>query len=317
MRALLALIAAGVLAALIWSCGSDSDSGTERPSTSGSTTSPDEPEVALYRPIAAEEYPNGKRVAARIAQRALTFDDDATPRSVAQSLGASAAGLQATTRVLEEVVEPGTRSSAEVLYPQLSGLTATTLGAMVVVRQDIETADGETSSITRVVDVRLRRSGGPWSLDQVASFGGPATPEPGSLNSPARNVLGNPRIELPESARWDIYRGGVDPALLEVLAEAAQERELSVTVLDSGHPPNVWQTTRPSAHSTGFAVDIWAVDGVPVIEQRGTGSPAYELAASLAAGGAAQLGSPWGLGTQGFTDEVHQDHIHLQQSSAG
>jgi hypothetical protein len=33
--------------------------------------------------------------------------------------------------------------------------------------------------------------------------------------------------------------------------------------------------------------------------------------------GAAQVGSPWILGaggSQSFTDEVHEDHIHLQQT---
>ena len=317
MRVVLILLAAGAAAALAWAWGSDGASeSSPSPSPSGSRASSSSPEVVPYRPIPAEEYPNGKRIAARIAQQALTYDEDSTPRAVAQSLGRSAVGPEAIARALEPVVNPDARSSAEVVYPQLSGLTATSLGAMVVVRQVLEGDDG-TSTVTRVLDVRLRRSGGPWSLDQIGSVGGTETPEPESLSASARDVLDNPDIDLPDSARWDIYRGDVDPALLDALAEAGRERSLSVTVIDSGHPRNVWATSRPSAHSAGLAVDIWAVDGVPVIKQRSVGSPAYELAAAFAAGGAAQLGAPWGLGSQGFTDDVHQDHIHLQQSAMG
>ncbi len=39
--------------------------------------------------------------------------------------------------------------------------------------------------------------------------------------------------------------------------------------------------------------------------------------AQLVIAGAAQVGSPWILGaggSQSFTDEVHEDHIHLQQT---
>lgn len=317
-RVFLVLIAVGAVAAFALLRGSDgaSENSPGSPPSGSGASSESPPEIVPYRPIPAEEYPNGKRIAARIALRALTYDENATPATVARSLGRSAVGPRAIARAVEPAVQPGARSSAEVVYPQLSGLTATSLGAMVVVRQELE-SDSGNSTVTRVLDIRLRRSGGPWSLDQIGSVGGSETPEPASLSASAREVLDNPGIELPDSARWDIYGGEVDSTLLGVLAEAGRKRGLSVTVLDSGHPPNVWETTRPSAHSTGLAVDIWAVDGVPVIEQRKTGSPAYELAASFAAGGAAQLGSPWGLGATGFTDDVHQDHIHLQQTSTG
>lgn len=322
MRGFLAVLAATAVGAVLVVMAQGDGSGSAGPSSGppggASATDSGPPEIVPYRPLAAEEYPNGKRIAARIAQRALTYEEGASARSVARSLGPSAVGLGAMTRVLEPVVEPDMRSSAEVVYPQFSGLTATSLGAMVVARQELDDGDGDTTEVTRVVDVRLRRSGGPWSLDGIGSFGGSAPSDQGSPDESAQRVLSSPNIELPDPARWDIQRGEVDPDLLDVLARAAADRKLAVTVIDSGHPPNVWQTSRPSAHAAGFAVDIWAVGGVPVIEQRGEGSPAHDLASSFIAGGAEQLGSPWVLGTggsQSFTDPVHQDHIHLQQSS--
>lgn len=312
MRAILSMLAAGAAVVLLAACGSGGE-GPVAPRASARTPQPDR-----YRPISAEQYPNGKRLAANVAQRALTYEPGASPRSVARSLGASALGLPRLAKVLGSVVDPDARSSAEVIYPQLSGVTASSLGVMVVLRQSATNSRGETSSLTRVVDVRLRRSGAGWALDSIGSFGGPARSQPATLTGAAKRVLENPRIELPNSGRWDIYSGEVAPELLDALSRAAHRSRLSVSVIDSGHPGKVWQTSRPSAHASGLAVDIWAVDGVPVIEQRGEGSPAYRLAASFAAGGAEQLGSPWvfaGGGSNSFSDEVHQDHIHLQQSA--
>jgi len=59
------------------------------------------------------------------------------------------------------------------------------------------------------------------------------------------------------------------------------------------------------------------VGGRLVVQQQREGSPAFQLAADLVAGSASQVGSPWILGTgapQSFTDAVHQDHIHVQQT---
>jgi hypothetical protein len=271
-----------------------------------------------YRPLAAEGYANGKRLAGEIAQRVTTYDPGASARSIAADLGPGAVGEGAVAGAIEPLVDSERFSRGEVIYPQLSGVTPTTLGAMVVVRQTLTDENGEDArSVTRVLDVRLRRTTGPWSLDRIGSVGGAPPPTEDAPSPVAQRVLEHPRITLPDSARWDILRGGVDEGLLEVLAGAADRYRLGVAVIDSGHPPNVWATTSPSAHSVGNAVDIYAVDGTPVIEQRQEGSSAFELASELVTGGAAQVGSPWILGaggSQSFTDEVHEDHIHLQQT---
>jgi len=88
-----------------------------------------------------------------------------------------------------------------------------------------------------------------------------------------------------------------------------------VATLRSGHPINVFATSRRSAHTDGYAADIWKVDGASVTRQQRPGSPAYALALKLYDAGAYQLGSPWvftGTGSS-FTDAVHDDHLHLQK----
>lgn len=317
-----ALSRAALLLAVVAAGCSDESSSPVAPPRDGeapteTTVRSTPPPVAPYEPGGDEEYPNGKRLAGRIAQRALTYSRGATARRVAAALPASATGTAALARVLRPAVDPDAWSMAEVVYPQLSGVTTTSLGAMVVVRQTIESSDGRRRTLTRVVDVRLRRSGGPWSLDTIGSVGGTPVGRPSQLSTAARRVLGSSAIELSGSARWDIQRGLVDETLLQVLADAAQRRRFAVAVFRGGHPENVWATERQSAHSAGLAADIYAVDGRPVIAQREPGTPAYELAAELSAGGAYQLGSPWVFGAggaQSFADAVHQDHIHVQQS---
>lgn len=320
--------AAAATVLMLGACSGGEDTsgpaGSE-PATESATarTSPDSvvpakpPEIAPYEPGSAEEFANGKRLAGRVAQRALTYARGASARDVAGSLPPSRVAEAELARVLKPVVDPGSWSVGEVLYPQLSGVTSTSLGVMVVVRQTFEASDGRSRKVTRVLDVRLRRSTGPWSLDTIGSVGGAPVRRPARLSQAAKRVLDNPNIALPDSARWDIHGGAIDTALLTALANAAQEHRLSISVLRSGHPPNVWETSRPSAHSAGFAADIYAVDGRPVIDQRGTEGAANALAQKLYTGGAQQLGSPWVFGYGGprsFTDAVHQDHIHLQQS---
>ena len=315
--------ALSALALALSACGDD-DAGKRqaaRPEApAASPTTPTETPVPWARPErydtnAAEGYPNGKRLAARVAATALTYPRGASALEIARRIGSSFAPRRELAAAIEPAVDPSMESFGQVVYPQLSGITPTSLGAMVVVRQHLRRPDRESRTVTRVVDVRLRRDGGPWRLERIGSVGGRPVRRPDDLPEAARRVLDNPRIAWSDSARWDIYRGGIDEGLLRALDDAAGRRRISVSVLRSGHPREVWQTSRPSAHSRGYAADIYAVDGRLVVRQQQAGEPAYALAASLVAGGAAQVGSPWVLapgGSRSFSDHVHRDHVHVQ-----
>jgi hypothetical protein len=321
------LVAVAALALVPSGCGGNGGAPrteTERrpPATSPapeSTVTPEPwPSVAAYEPDPREGYPNGKRLAARVAATALTYPRGASARQVAERLGRTTPGLRRLAEAIQPAVDPAMASSARVVYPQLAGVTANSLGAMVVVRQRLSGSDGRSRVFTRVVDVRLRRDGGPWRLDEIGSVGGRPAARPDDLPAAARRVLDDPRITLSDSARWDIHRGGIDEGLLRTLGDVAMRQRISVSVLRSGHPREVWQTSRPSAHSRGFAADIYAVGGRLVIRQGEAGSAAYTLAAGLVTGGAAQVGGPWVLapgGSRSFTDDVHQDHVHVQWSA--
>lgn len=322
--ALAAMAAAVALLALV--AGRTGDEGAEgrRQAAPAPSRSSDEAVVARrpvvlpppppFEPNAAEPYPNAKRLAGRALQRLATYPPGTRPAQAAAAAGlvpGDAARLEAAARTL---VRPTVRSTGEVLYAQFGGLTPTRASVLVLLRQRTASA-GRRSAMTRTIDVRLRLVSSRWRLEGVASLGGSPVRRPANLPPAARRVLANPRIRLPDSARWDIYRGRVDTSLLATLDGAARSSTLAVAVLKSGHSVEVFGTKRRSAHTDGYAADIWAVDGSSVVRQRAPGSPAHRLARRLYDAESYQLGSPWvfpGPRTS-FTDAVHQDHLHVQR----
>lgn len=294
---------------------SASGSNTVVTQTADPTTTTTEvvlPEPPRYVPLAGEPAADAKQLAADTVQALTTYEAGTAAADVGRRLEAllvdpqiadAAAGLRADDSA----------SVGEIVYPQLGGLTDTQASVMVVVRQRL-LRNGEERSVTRTVDVRLARTNQTWNVTGVASIGGSPPDPPAALSPTASEVLAHPSIELPDSARWDIQRGGTDDRVLSLLLTMAAEHTLSVTVLASGHPPNVFDSASISNHTRGRGVDIWAVDGQPVLSQRDPAGPLHALSTELLTLGVTELGSPWDLdgpGGAAFTNTLHQDHLHL------
>jgi hypothetical protein len=127
----------------------------------------------------------------------------------------------------------------------------------------------------------------------------------------------NPRLGTTRSAGCDpapdLASGRLDLRVTSLLAVLAERYRLRISCAHSGHSKFVKGTTRVSNHTVWRAVDIDRVNGQPV------------SAASAAARGLvgwldglqgplrpAEVGSPFGLGHRPyFTDDGHQDHIHI------
>jgi hypothetical protein len=146
-----------------------------------------------------------------------------------------------------------------------------------------------------------------------------STPIPGDAAALAAAVLSHPRIELRPDARADIAAGRIDARLLTVLLVLGSKFDLAgVGPLATGHSFYVADSTRPSNHAFGRAVDIGLVNGEPV-------SAANRAARALALAVAAlppelrpsEIGTPFvDLTAAGFfTDAAHQDHVHLGYDS--
>lgn len=196
----------------------------------------------------------------------------------------------------------------------MGGLAEGRASVMVVVRREAGRKTDPEVVETRTLDVRLIRVGGAWVFDDLACAGGTAIERPAGLSASARAVLDDPRIELPDSARWDIYRGGVAPSLLRLMADMADQGPYGVVVLRTGHPRYVFGTTRVSQHTVGQAVDLYRVDRLLVVECAASGAPRALARWLCERDELGQLGSPWALadtGGRSFSDTVHLDHLHI------
>lgn len=301
---------------------------TDRPSSSPSPsptpTPPGLPAVARYQPLPGEPVPNGKQVAADVVQMLMTRARGMQPVDVVAATAALLApGLsveqlaQVAAPLLTEPVSTG-----EIVYPQLGGLVPLTPGAqqasvMVVARQRLLTADGTEAQVVRTMDVRIQVVQGQWRVTELASVGGEPVPRPAELDRRAVAVLDDARIELPDTCRWDIHAGRISLDVLSVLAAAAAVSPLSVTVLATGHPTNVFGTSKLSNHTQGRAVDVWRIGGQPVVSTGAAAGPAGNVLRTAAGNQLTrQTGSPDGSDLDGparrsFTDLVHKDHLHL------
>jgi murein DD-endopeptidase MepM/ murein hydrolase activator NlpD len=85
-------------------------------------------------------------------------------------------------------------------------------------------------------------------------------------------VLADPRIEIYACGRDDIRAGAIDRRVLATL-ELLAESDLSPTVssLSCGHS-RMTTSGNVSEHATGSAVDIAAINGVPILGHQGPGS---------------------------------------------
>jgi hypothetical protein len=282
--------------------------------TSTSAPAPSLPPPAAYEPIPGEPVPEAKSLAAMLLQTIGTYPvGEGTAQMAERRLGGTVdpSVIDAALPLLD----PAAASSTEIVYPQLGGLTESEASVMVVFRQRLASATDEWE-VTRTADVRLTRTADGWTASAIASVGGDPPPESPPLSAAARAVLATAAIDLPDSARWDIEAGRIDDRVLQLLSGLAEVHTLGVTVLATGHPEHVFGASSISNHTVGRGVDVWSVDGQPVIAQRDAGGPLQALVQQLLDTMATtELGSPWDLDGAGrgasFTNTVHQDHLHL------
>ena len=93
----------------------------------------------------------------------------------------------------------------------------------------------------------------------------------------ARRVLADPQLEIYECGRQDIQTGQIDRRILALLEYlVGRGYRLTITSLKCGH--SIMTTSgNVSEHSTGSAVDIAQINGVPVYGHQGPGSVADAL----------------------------------------
>lgn len=284
------------------------------------TTSESPPDVSeapepqdRYEVALTEVSPAVKQLAADVAYVLTTYeaDDDHLARFGALS---SRGGADALAFAARPLTYEGSWSRGDVIYPQLGGLTQERASVMVVIRQTVGSGPEADFSVLRTLDIRLVKDDSGWVFDHLSSAGGDfANAQEAEL---AQEIVTDPRIDMPDTARLDILSGLVSPTLLSVMADLADQTPYAVAVLATGHPHNVFETERVSHHTIGRAVDIYRVGSNAVIEDRGPKSTTHAVSEWLYEHpDVLQVGSPWDLdgeeSRRSFTNQVHQDHIHL------
>jgi len=131
-----------------------------------------------------------------------------------------------------------------------------------------------------------------------------------------RRLLADPRLEVYSCGRTDIRTGQLDRRLLATLAYLSEQGfRLSITSLLCGRHGSITTSGNVSNHSYGNAVDIAAINGVPVLGNQGPGSLTEALLKSvLRLQGTlrpTELISLHELGGPSFAMGDHADHVHI------
>jgi membrane-bound lytic murein transglycosylase B len=138
-----------------------------------------------------------------------------------------------------------------------------------------------------------------------------------SKDALVQRVLANPQIEIYSCGRKDIEAGAIDRrvlATLEFLASSGMKP--TVTALECGH--SLYTTSgNVSAHSSGNAVDIAKINGIPILGNQGAGSITdIAVRRLLTLQGTMKPAQIITLMTYEGTDNTlamadHADHIHV------
>ena len=130
-----------------------------------------------------------------------------------------------------------------------------------------------------------------------------------------REVLSDPRVEVYECGRTDIQTGQIDVRVMRLLLYLGRSGfRTTVTSLKCGH--SVYTASGyVSQHSTGSAVDIAQINGLPVLGNQGSGSitealvsQVLELQGTMVPD---QVISLMEMGGPTFAMSDHADHVHV------
>jgi hypothetical protein len=142
-----------------------------------------------------------------------------------------------------------------------------------------------------------------------------------SKDQAARALVADSRVAIYECGNQDVRTGQIDVRIMRLLLYLARSGfRLTVTSLKCGH--SVYTSSgNISAHSVGSAVDIAAINGLPVLGNQGSGSITETLIRQiLELQGAMtpdQIISLMDMGGPTFVMGDHADHVHVGYSISG
>ena len=292
--------------------GSSRSTGPSAPSATATASSAALPSTEKWYPSKRDVAPWVKTAAVRMVEAVAVWGSDGDGSAAGARQRLEQAGYDpALADDLEPLLGNAQAAAAQVAVAQYGGILTDSASVLIVVDQWTLDDLGEVRAGGTTVDVRLEADEPQWAVTDVR----PARwdVDEGDLSRVARRLLENDRVAFPFAAIGDIRSGAVDDSVLLALGLLSETYRLDVSVLRSGHPLRVFGTDRISNHTEGRAVDIWAIDGRPIIEL-GAGPVVTNLMRDASDVGAYQVGGPADLDGGDpvyFADDTHQDHIHL------
>ncbi|MFD9483977.1 hypothetical protein ACFWBX_08225 [Streptomyces sp. NPDC059991] len=302
--------------------GSPAGSGTGRPITPAPTPVPSKgtgaslPSPIPWRPGPSEVTPAAKTAAVRLVEALGTWSagqgDVRGAAARAAALGIPAASAAKLAAGAGPLTPSADEAVVHVIDAQYGGILSDSASVLVVCEQSTRTGGAVRSGGT-TVDVRLSRTSKGWRVTSLH----PADPGPaGPLGASAKAVLAQPLIELPPASAADVRSGKVHESVLRAMLRLAGDYRMSVSVVRSGHPLDVFGTDRPSDHPPGRAFDVWRIDGHPVVDPATSRGLITGFMRAAAATGSYNVGGPVQLSggataNQFFSDATHHDHVHI------
>ncbi len=137
-----------------------------------------------------------------------------------------------------------------------------------------------------------------------------------------RRVLADQKLEFSECDRVEIRGGQIDRRLLATAAYLSEQGfRLTVTSMLCGRHGSITTSGNVSNHSYGNAIDIAAINGIPVLGNQGPGSITESLLRSVMRLQGTlvpdELISLQELGGPSFAMGDHADHVHIGWSPVG
>ena len=288
------------------------------PSGSASPTPPTPQASALprttpWRPTSAEVTPAAKLRAVQLVEAIGAWPDGKGGAAAART---RVAALRQPTALVGEagpLLPAADAAALQVVDAQYGGILSDSASVLVVCRQWTRRG-GTVSAGGTTVDVRLVRAASGWTVTALH----PA--EPGAAVSPlpsrVRTVLSDSRIQLPPAAQADLRSGHIHESVLGAMLSLAGTYRMYVSVVRSGHPLDVFGTSRPSDHPLGRAFDVWQIDGHAVVDPATSRNLIERFMRDAAAAGSYNVGGPLQLSggataNQFFSDNTHHDHVHI------
>jgi hypothetical protein len=266
------------------------------------------PVPTAWQPSSNDIQPAVKLRAVRLIEALGNWGQGGQGQAAARQRATAAGYDPALAAEAGTLLSAAPEAALQVLEAQYGGILSDSASVLVVCRQ---WTPGATGGAT--VDVRLIGAQPQWRVTALhPSQPGAAA---SALSTAARKVLASDAITLPPAALADVRSGNVHDSALEAMLTLSKAYRIELSVVRSGHPIDVFGTSRPSDHPKGRAFDVWRVDGHAVVDPATSHALVDGFMRAAAAAGSYNVGGPrqlsGGTGNQFFSDDTHHDHVHV------